>query len=258
MSANDDSRSKAGMHFYRQAAILDAYMRSDDPRADSVALEVILKVLRENAELRAYIFRSSVHPAWVSVLWENGFFRTPPAPQQTENGLVRLRWDEQEYLISIAGAVPDIALKHFLALKDEPEYGARAIYALQGLPIEYIQDALPQLLQWLRDPYAARLTAWPTYELAVRLAEKKQASLAFELFRAALTPQPPPKIQRIEGSFFGTEAVPLFRLESFDYGLDDNTTLKKALELFRDLDIRQTVAVVEDHLVQALRVESEA
>jgi hypothetical protein len=246
------------MPFYTQTALLDAYLHSADPGADPLALEVILQTLREHADLRSYFFRSGPHPAWAAVLWENGFFRTPPPPQQTENGLMRLRWDEQEYLISVAGRAPDIALKHFATLKNEPEYGVRAISALHSVPAELVEYALPQLLNWLSDPRAGRTTAAATYELAVKLAEKKQTVVASELFRAALVPQPSPKVQRIEGSFFGTEAVPLFDLDLINYSTDENLRFSNALKLFGSLDIRQTLAVLEDHLLHALRLEGEA
>ncbi len=255
---NENTESKTVIPFYTQTAILDAYLQVADPSADPLALEVICQTLREQEDLRNYFFSNGPHPAWAAVLWEASFFQTPPPPQQTENGLVRLRWPEQEYLISVAALVPDIILKHFAVLKDAPEYGERVIYALQLLPPELIVAALPQLLQWLRDPQTASITASATYELAVKLAERKQSAPAFELFRAVLTPQPSPKIQKIEKSFFGTEAIPLFKLADFDYSFDKNSSFRNALELFRSLDIRQTLAVLEDHLLCALRLEAQA
>lgn len=254
MSEGNNVGEERKVPFYTQTAMLDTYLRSSDPSGDPLALDVILKTLREHGDLRTYFFRSNPHPAWAPVLWNHGFFQAPPAPQQTEKGLFLLGWDEQDYLISIASSVPDIVLKHFIALKNAPEYGARAIYALQSIPVELVESVLPQMLDWLRDPLSGRITAAAIYELAVKLAEKNQV-VAFELFRAALAPQPAPKVQRIEGSLFGTEAVSLF---DFDYIIDETVRFERSFKLFASFDLRQTVAVFEDHLLQALRLEAEA
>jgi hypothetical protein len=258
MPASDDIRTKGRVAFYTQTALLDAYLSSADPSSDAVALEVIIQTLQKNEDLRKYFFRSSPHPAWAAVLWDRGFFQVPPPPLQEENGLWQLPWDEQEYLLSIASSVPEIVLKHFAALKEEPRYGARAINALQGVPVQLVESALPQILHWLHDSRAGRITAAATYELAVKQAEKKEVRIAFELFRAALKPQAAPSSQRIEGSFYGTEAVPLFPLDTVNYSTDANIRFKNAVNLFGALDIKQTLAVLEDHLVEALRLEGEA
>src|SRR3972149_2065537 len=98
--------------FLAQTAILDRYVHLPNPLADPIAVEVIIDVLKSKPELRAYFFRSGPNSAWASILWENGFFSSPPSPEKTEQGYILPPWDVQFYLASVAIEVPDIVLKH--------------------------------------------------------------------------------------------------------------------------------------------------
>ena len=98
--------------FYTQTAILDRYIHSPNPTQDPVAVKVVLDMLRTRPDLRDYFFRSGPSAAWAYILWEQGFFATPPEPQKTEQGVVLTRWDVQDYLVTVASQVPDVVIKH--------------------------------------------------------------------------------------------------------------------------------------------------
>src|SRR5215217_8952929 len=108
--------------FYTKAAILDRYIRSANPAADRHTLEVIIDALGSKPELREYFFRSRPHPAWARILWDYGFFKTPPALVRTSNEFALPRWDAQEYLISVAPHSPDVVVKHVQELEGHAYY----------------------------------------------------------------------------------------------------------------------------------------
>lgn len=248
--------SETEVPFYAQTAILDAYLKSNAP--DSVAVKVIIEALRADRELERYFFRNTPHPAWVGILRENDFFRTPPAPEKYEDRTVFPHWEAQEYLISVADKFPTVLLEHFKLLKDQPQYGGQAIRALEVVGGRFVKAALPQLLEWLNDAFAAQWTAVPTYKLAVKLAELGEATLAFALFRAVTAPQPPQNVKKFDDFFLGTRATSLLNFDSYHFGFGEDGELASALKKFQTLDIRQLVSILEDHLLNALRLEAEA
>lgn len=248
--------SETEVPFYAQTAILDAYLKSDAP--DSVAVKVISEALRADRELERYFFRSTPHPAWVEILRENDFFRTPPAPEKYEDRTMFPHWEAQEYLISVADKFPTVLLEHFKLLKDQPQYGGQAIRALEVVGGRFVEAALPQLLEWLNDPFATQWTAVPTYKLAVKLAELGEATLAFALFRHVTAPQPPRNVKKFDDFFLGTHATSLLNLDSYHFGFGEDGELDSALKKFQALDIQQLVSILEDHLLTALRLEADA
>src|SRR5689334_3623962 len=112
--------------FYTKTSLLDSYIGMSNPEDDPVALKVIITALKSDIELRNYFFRSKPHPGWAKILWNEGFFQNPPELKQMKNGWQILRWEEQEYLLSIADKVPEILVEHLKILKENPLYGAKA------------------------------------------------------------------------------------------------------------------------------------
>src|SRR5262249_33687449 len=142
--------------FFSQTAVLDQYIHVASPAEDAEALSVIIEVLRTNSELRQWFFSHRPHPVWAVILLASGFLDEAPTPIETPRGYMLKRWDAQEYLISVAGQVPEVVLAHFERLKGHPFFFERAIHALRQIPMTYASKATPSLLGKLVDPAFAR------------------------------------------------------------------------------------------------------
>src|SRR5688572_1074305 len=126
--------------FIAQTVLLDGFIKSQDPTADSAALEVVIAILRQKPELRQYFFRNQPKPAWASILLKKGFLTEPPTPV-TEHGKVRFPfWDAQEYLISVADAAPHVVVEHLRNIQGHSWYKGRALLAIQFLRPEMISE----------------------------------------------------------------------------------------------------------------------
>jgi hypothetical protein len=245
--------SNSKVPFYAQVAILDRYIHSSNPTADVDTLDIILEMLRSRRDLRDYFFRSGPNAAWAPILWERGFFETPPSPQKAEVGYVLPRWDVQEYLISVADRVPDIVIEHVKSIQGDAWYISRAILALCNIPAEEVGPVVPRLVEWLDDPQIATRIASETIELVARLAKAGQAESTIRLFRALTAPVLPPDAKDSSGSILGAEAVSRFRNT-----WNEEQVLLEGLQNVTALDVQQVVAILEEHLCTALRLEAGA
>src|SRR5215813_5467627 len=108
--------------FFSQTAVLERYIRSSNPTDNPKALAVIIEVLRTKEDLRRWFFVNRPHPQWAKVLLDNGFFDEAPEPISSENRFFLPPWDVQNYLISIASAVPDVVLAHFERIRTNKNY----------------------------------------------------------------------------------------------------------------------------------------
>jgi len=240
--------------FYAQAAVLDRYIHSPDPGADPDALEVIVEVLRSRPDIRDYFFRSGPSPAWASILWERGFFKTPPSPQETEAGYALPRWDVQEYLISVASQVPDIVIKHVESVQGHDGwYIGRAIRALCFIPAEKAKGALPKVIEWIEEPKIALVIAQQAFELMESLAKGGESAAALDLFEALTAPLAPSSVTKTGPYIFGGEAVSrLGRARGEDH------VLAAGLELLGQEHAPRLVSILEEHLCTALNLEADA
>ena len=243
--------SSSEVPFYTQAAILDRYIHSSDPGADPETLEVILKMLRSRQDLRDYFFRSGPSAAWASILWDHGFFESPPPPEETETGsLVLSRWDVQEYLITVANEVPDIVIKHIESLQGPGWYLSRAVRALCFMPAEQVGGAISKVKEWLKDPAVGGAMASETYELITKLAQEGEFSAALELFRELTAPVPPSDVQDRAVIITGGAAC------KFRRAWNEDRILPGGLKLFGDVDIQSLASLLEGHLCTALQMEA--
>ncbi len=245
--------SSSEVPFYAQAAVLDRYIHFSEPGADPETLEIILEMLRSRQDLRKYFFRSGPSAAWAPVLWDRGFFDAPPPPQQTDTGPILPRWDVQEYLTSVAGQVPDIVIKHVESISGQGWYISRSIQALCFIPAEDVKRVLVRIIEWLEDPRIARAIASKTYELVVKLAKEGEYASAFSLFQELTAPIPSSDVKDVGGFTVRAEAVSRFRS-----AWDEEQILLGGLELLKELDIQRVVAILEEHLCTALRLEATA
>lgn len=239
--------------FYARAAVLDRYIHSPDPGSDPESLEVILEMLKSREYLRTHFFRSGPSASWASILWDHGFFESPPSPEETETGsLVLRRWDVQEYLIIVASEVPDIVIKHVKSLQGPGWYLSRAVRALCSVPAEQAGRAIPRVRDWLEDPVAAGAIASETYDLIAKFAEESEYSVALELFRELTAPVPPSDVNDRVVIISGGATC------RFSRAWNEDQILPGGLKLFGDIDIQSLVTLLEDHLCSALQMEAAA
>jgi hypothetical protein len=245
--------SENDIPFYVQGTILDRYIHSSDPRADPIAIKVIVEGLRSRSDLRRYFFRSAPDAAWASILWENGFFREPPEPVRGEGGFLRLlRWDEQEYLLSIAAQVPDIVVQHLAYVSAQSGYVAPALRALRAIPVDRIRAAAPTILRWLSEDWVSPFVALEMRELLRKLAQGGDTTTTLDLFCELTEPVRSPAAERGEDAWLVKAAVSKMR----DPG--EKEVLFEGVALLGSAKAPELVAVLEQHLVSALRLEAEA
>lgn len=243
--------ASTALPFYTQAAVLDQIIHSEHPKSDPVAIQVVLRVLRQRSDLRAYFFRHRPNPEWMSILWDQGFLNTPPNPVVTEHGEQWPFWDAQEYLISIASFVPQILIDHINVIEGSPVYVQRAVFGLKALPVACVKSVLPRLLDWLHDYSIASSMVDSVLEIIASALKDKEEDVAFSLFDALLTPFPNPHSKLIGTSVFNSEAVSSF--EIYD-GSDEE--FRAIVSKLKELDAQRMVAITENHLLTALAIEA--
>jgi len=237
--------------FFSQAALLDSYIKSENPSADRAALEVIVVAIREDVDLRRYFFRNRPHPAWASVLWDYGFLTEPPEPAIKEDEKGNLFRETQEYLFSVAEQSPEILVKHINSIGASPRYKANATYGAQFLPQEFIEQVLPTIIQWLADREVGEIIAYSAYELMVKLAKSRNPA-ALKIFDGLTRPLQSLRVQEVEGHLYSTEAVSVF--PRFSVGKRS----EKTLSLLNEIDPSQVVSILERQLKLALKIEAES
>jgi hypothetical protein len=242
--------------FFSQTAVLDQYIHSANPVENEEVLPIIIGVLRTNPELRQWFFSHRPHPIWTVILLAAGFLDESPAPIETPRGHMLKKWDAQEYLISVAGQVPEVVLMHFDRLKGLPFYFERAIYALRQIPMSFASKAVPSLLSKLADPAFARAVGEETFELMTAMAKEDFTEKAFDLFGALTVPQPAPNALEFEGfpgEFYNAEVISLLPTKEYDQG----RLWRKGVKELARLDLERLVAELERLLLLALRIEAE-
>lgn len=235
--------------FFAQTALLEGYIRSADPKADQVALAIVLEAIREKPELRHFFFRNRPHPAWAAVLWENGFLNKAPDPEEEGDRISFPFWDAQEYLISVAEHAPQIVVEHIKAIQGHPRYKGRSLIAVQFIQPDLIGEVLPLILQWLSDRETGQVIADEAYELMIGLAKKKHTS-ALDIFRALTTPYPSVRTKEIQGSIYGAEAPSILTEARWGRRLDNS------LPLLNEINPQEVASILEQQLRASLKIEA--
>ncbi len=237
--------------FYAEAELLDRYIDSSSPEKDPDELNKIIQLLKTRPDLRDYFFRGSPHASWAKILWEHGFFSDPPSYQETEHGQVIPFWDVQGYLISVADQIPDIVLKHIDTIHGHPLYISRAIEALNFIPIDDAEHAVPKIIEWLEDPSIAAHISSPTYEFTKRLCQGSKFDSSFNLFHSLIAPVPSSKTKKYGDFLVGAEANSKFR---------DSYIAKKVLyeipNILVEKNAKKTANILEKHLINTLELEA--
>lgn len=238
--------------FYTQTAVLDTYIGADASLLEPETVELIAKTLRAKPEFYAYFFRRRPHYSWARELLKRGYFETAPELVKTERGTVAPRWEEQEYLISVAEDVPEIAVEHASRIKGNGYYFEGAVRAVKALPVASIEEIVPLIAGWLDDGDIAPYISLETFSLVKVIAEGGSDS-AFLLFRKVTVPKPSGDTRTVEGFPFNSRAIALFPFDDYD-----ERTLESATAVLQKLDPSQTITILETQLCEALRIEAEA
>lgn len=246
--------------FFAQAALLDQFIHSDHPEADSDAAAVIIRALLSHDELRRYFFRSRPHPAWLPLLRDHGFFSEPPLPVETDQGLMLPPWDIQDYLAAVAVEAPDFVVKHIETIEAHPVYISRAIRCLLGpsfsetkleLPPDEVRKIVPRLLYWLADYSIACRIAEDVWDVTKLLAEAGEEA-ALTLFAALMRPFPNPQFKQLETFSVSDEAVSLLRESQYE-----QDTFQEAMRRLQAVDLFEVTNILEAQLLLSLRIEAE-
>lgn len=206
-------------------------------------VDVIVQALRTDRDLRSHFFRIGPHIGWVQIIWDRHFLSTPPEPVKTDQGFSFPRWEAQEWLISVATDVPEIVLNHVTDLSAHPVYLERALVAVEKIPSDRVEQALPTVLGWLEDPQVAGWLGLRSLELIKRLANEERPA-AFDLLRRVTKPVTPTE----SDAWRGAGSI----LPVNDYHA---TTFWKALQPLQEFDPGHTASILEEQLREALRLE---
>jgi hypothetical protein len=192
--------------FYTQAAVLDEIIHSPTVEREPELVQVVLDTLRKHVGLRAYFFRSRPDPVWASILWNQGFLSEPPQPVTVDSRMAYPGWDAQEFLITVAGACPEVMLAHAEALHAAPAYFGRAAAGLAAIGPDHLTRTIPTLTRWLGTFPTAEAVAETLVELIHKHLERS-AEESLTLFGALIQPHPNPGSYTISGHPYGCEAV---------------------------------------------------
>jgi hypothetical protein len=238
--------------FYAQAAVLQHYFNLREPDADSVALPILLEVLRTDKGLRSYFFRCRPSPQWAPVLWNEGFFDEPPPPQPFGHHHLLAQWDAQDYLFSVAKDIPSLLIEHIKCLRGDSGYAERTVRALCLISLEEAERAVPRVLEWMADYHIGQTVASAVVEFIKQLVVERRNGAAFDLFRGLTMPHPSLHAQEILGHVFSGEAVALFSSS----GGFAHQELPDLVRQIAGEEREQMVAILEEHLLEAIQIET--
>jgi len=238
--------------FFTQAAVLDEFLRSDDPGRDPEILEVLLEMLAKQADLRDYFFRNRPNSAWVPILWDLGFFKTPPTPVESEHGKSFPFWPAQDYLLSVATEVPQYVTQHIREVSPYPVYTSRATEGLTLLPIEEVEQFVPFLMDWLDDPRLRHEIVDSVWKV-VKLLARDGRSVAVKLFGILSRPIANPRAQDVNGYIVNAAAISLIK----DYYFEQEE-FHSCLTLLGKLSPVLLVTSLEANLLEARQIEKDA
>jgi hypothetical protein len=239
--------------FYTQAAVLERYIKSEDPASDADSLEIIVQALSANGGLRDYYFRRGPHPAWVPILWERGFFNDPPKPRKLNDNYIQPFWMAQEYLMSVAAEVPAVIIMHVQSIPEDSGYIYQAVRGLCLIPANVGEAAIPRILSWLGEERLAGQVLAICIELIKHLLNEKMPQPALDLFRKITAPKPAPNPKEVAGHIIGGEAVSLFG--SLTTISDD---VGELINLLSSVSHEKVAAILEENLCAAVNLEAKA
>lgn len=149
-----------------------------------------------------YFFEKLENPEWIKPLWEKGFFKKPPGPQENINdgSMILPYWPESRYLARMAKIKPDDVLEVILAIPDSqnPQVYSDVIDAALNMPpnkavklIDKAKRATSEPFLWFSERFG---------ELLRHLINGGEIDAAMELAEVLLEVFPDPEEKEIRSS----------------------------------------------------------
>lgn len=245
--SSQERSSMSSIPFYTQAALLEQYAKHPTPSNYPDIVNVVLKVLDTQEDLRQYFFRCGPSPAWARILFERGYLSEAPAPQKVQDGYRLLGWPHQIYLLTVAEQVPDVVCQHLEVVTGHPRYIALAVEALSKLDVEHIVSVIPSLIHHLEEDGVLEYAIEHADRIIGKLAKGEYIEHLFAVVEAYTTPTLR-NLRPGESTYSEAQSkVPSYHLKKY---------LSDILDLLIQFDIRATVNLLQNQLLNALELEA--
>ncbi|MEO7717947.1 MAG: hypothetical protein ABIY70_17235 [Capsulimonas sp.] len=238
--------------FYTQIAILDNLLKDDILKKEPEAVEVILKAIKNNVELRKHFFRKSLSSEWLPILWDKGFFTSPPPPVKSEHGSYLANWDAQEYLLSVATQYPSLVVEHILSMQVEPAYISGAIACLPRLDVQTVEKTIPRIIEWISIPDVA-VSLQDTIVALITYLARENNSKAFELFDIIICPVKPSSANE---NVYLTSSPSVSVIGEHRF-IDDDSDFHEMIKVLKAFDVHKFIYSIENALAAAISLENE-
>ncbi len=235
--------------FYEQAALLDEILTWSNISEQSSVVAVVVNALRPRTELRTYFFRRNPSAEWALILWEHGFFDSPPPPEKTVQGFALPPWDVQYYLTSVAQHVPEIVIKHVESISGHGWYISHALKALCRIPADQAERVIPRVLDWLHQPDIVEQISDEASELMGIMTKDGKTASALGIFQALTAPEVAPK---------GEQRRRPDRYTVLDHALGDRHERSEGYDLLKKTATESVITILENHLINGQRIDAEA
>lgn len=233
--------------FIVQAGLLDRLIKLNDPNDDPVGVNIVLKKIKENPDLRRYFFSQSPPYWWANLLFKHEFFSTPPNIIVGDDGSQAPYWDASAYLSSVADQVPEVVTDVISQIEtDNPIIHADLTEAIMNLPSNSIVSFVPKIKKWI----AADNFGWRLPEQVARLikmlSNKEDSEYALDLLEELLRPQ------RRRLTEHGITWPAEFK---FSNSIVKNTVWEDLVPNLSRINTTKSVEVIERTLLLALALE---
>lgn len=135
----------------------------------------------------SYFFGKLTSADWIDPLTKAGCLRTPPLPQETENGIMLPSWPVSQYLARVASQAPDEVLKIILTMEETSNSRVHSdlIDALCAMPRATAAKAKDRVVQWIESTNYLRFPD-EFARLIVHVAKGGRTSAALQIARSLL------------------------------------------------------------------------
>ena len=176
--------------FYSRIPVLENLREQSDPTEDSA--KVIIKYSTDWAYHR-FFFDGLDNPAWITPLFDTGFFSTPPDPIEVKPGSFQLPgWPAGEYLVRFADQHEDIVVAVVWSIRSE-NWRVQEILVDAMLKISPAKttELVPAVDAWLSGRFSDMLPN-KLIPLADYLLENGLDDAATQILEYVITPVLPP------------------------------------------------------------------
>lgn len=176
-------------------------------------------VVLARRDIQAEHFFGKATAAWVEPLRRAGYFKTPPAPVRSEQGMWFPFWPESRYLARVASIAPEAVTATFLAMEETENVHVHhdLIEAAMSMSARNAVQLASHETAWIKkQPHLFFLLPVETSKLVVRLLEHREVKAARRLADVLLDVLPPPaRLPEQLGSAFGPR--PRTRSEDYEF-----------------------------------------